>query len=597
MFRIQRVSATLVGALSFGSSWLATLSPAALSPAPLPLLAVGAASALALACQDESAPEYWVEKLEDKAWRPRAIKRLEQFFEDAVTKANKNMDAPEVKSLVDKIAAPLTETYVSSYSDLDENVRVSLIKLLAALRDPRTEPALSKALDEFGKTGRGGEDIKWAARAAADLKLESMSDEVLGAFFKLRADSKEGGGAYRDFNEAMLKFASKSWSPRLIQALNVPMEIPVAGEENKEKISDFRNQQFWQTTAAQLLGEIGDPAAVEPLIKVVVDPAKANAAATAILALVKIGKPAVERASKLIAGQDKALSDYALERARKASPTSPTEDPDVRAAAIILGTIGSPVAAPSLIEALSKQKSEDTRAVITRELAKLPPSEPVLTAFKSGYESLSADAVIPPGQPAQPVLAESAATFFDPSLIPWLIAEAKGAKGDEDVKKGTQAAITVAVIKLARPADLEAVKGAVQSYGTQLERDVFVQAEGLLNSCKGKVECYLAAIEKEESQDKKSQFVGIKAAYMIGVLGNEGTRDELVKRMSGLYNAAVRFTAVMAIDHLSPKGSNAAADELQKQVDANVKSADAEKIAGDAPVKQVIYRLRSRAQS
>jgi HEAT repeat protein len=450
----------------------------------------------------------------------------------------------------------------------------------------------------FGKTGGGGEHITGAARAAADLKLDSLSEDVLNAFFKLRADSKEGGSSYRDYNEAMVKLAAKSWSPRLIEALSVPMELPQPGsEQNKEKITDFRNQQFWQTTAAQLLGEIGDPAAVEPLIKVVLDPPKANIAATAVLALVKIGKPAADRAAKLISGQDKALSDFALERAKKTNPGNPSPDPDVRSAAVILGTIGNPSAATAMVDALKKAKSEDTRAVITRELAKLPATEPVLAAFKEGYESLSPDAVIPPGAPAQPVLAESAATFFDPELIPWLIAEAKGAKGDEDVKKGTQAAITVSVIKLARSQDLDAVKGAVQSYGTQLERDVFKQAEGLLNTCKGKVECYLTEIEKDGSQDKKGQFIGIKAAYMIGILGNEGTRDELVKKFAGIYNPAVRFTAVMAIDHLSPKGSAAAADELQKLVDANVKTADPEKIAGDAPVKQVIYRLRSRAQS
>jgi hypothetical protein len=59
----------------------------------------------------------------------------------------------------------------------------------------------------------------------------------------------------------------------------------------------------------------------------------------------------------------------------------------------------------------------------------------------------------------------------------------------------------------------------------------------------------------------------------------------------------VRFTAAKVIDHLSPTGSTSAADELQKLVDANIKRGDQEKMAGDAPIKQVIYRLRSRAQS
>jgi hypothetical protein len=84
---------------------------------------------------------------------------------------------------------------------------------------------------------------------------------------------------------------------------------------------------------------------------------------------------------------------------------------------------------------------------------------------------------------------------------------------------------------------------------------------------------------------------------MLGVLGNEKVRDELVAGVDPISNAAVRFTAAKVIDHLSPKGSASVADELQKLVDANVKRGDRDKMAGDAPIKQVIYRLRSRAQS
>jgi hypothetical protein len=111
------------------------------------------------------------------------------------------------------------------------------------------------------------------------------------------------------------------------------------------------------------------------------------------------------------------------------------------------------------------------------------------------------------------------------------------------------------------------------------------------------VSCYLDATTKSANQDSKTQFVGIKAAYMVGILGNEQVRDKLVSGVDPITNAAVRFTAAKVIDHLSPKGSTAAADELQKLVDGNVKRGDQGKIAGDAPLKQVIYRLRSRAQS
>jgi hypothetical protein len=39
-----------------------------------------------------------------------------------------------------------------------------------------------------------------------------------------------------------------------------------------------------------------------------------------------------------------------------------------------------------------------------------------------------------------------------------------------------------------------------------------------------------------------------------------------------------------------------AADALQKIIDKNAKTADKDKIANDEPLKQVMFRIRARAQ-
>src|SRR5690606_27801463 len=139
-------------------------------------------------------------------------------------------------------------------------------------------------------------------------------------------------------------------------ALEAPLEMPQQGEQNKEKISEFRNQQFWQTTAVQLLGNIGDPAGVDPLLKVVLDPGTAALQTDAVVALVKIGKPAVARAIELLQGTPKELVDFAALKARKAagSPVALSDAPHVRAAAIVLGTIGHASAGPAMVAALEK---------------------------------------------------------------------------------------------------------------------------------------------------------------------------------------------------------------------------------------------------
>ena len=155
-------------------------------------------------------------------------------------------------------------------------------------------------------------------------------------------------------------------------------------------------------------------------------------------------------------------------------------------------------------------------------------------------------------------------------------------------------AITITALKLAKPDQLPQVKVAVDKYGSQLEKTSFAVVDKMLKACGDRVPCYVAALEKSENQDRANQFAGIKAGYMIGILGNEQSRDEIVSGIDSISNAAVRFVAAEAIDHLSPKGSKEAAAKLTAVIEKNAKSPDREKSAGDSPLKQVVYRLEAR---
>jgi hypothetical protein len=200
MLRSSRTVASLIRSLVLGTATTTTAT-------------VMVASML-VGCKDESQPDFWVEKLSDSAWKARAVKRLEQFFEDAVTKNGNDIKAPGVQELINKSVEPLTATYVADYDSLDSKTRVSLIKLLASFRDKRTEPALKKAFEEFAKkpaTAKDESDIKWAARATGDLKLESLAVPMVEAFSKLRASTMLGGVTYKDYSESMLDMPSKAW--------------------------------------------------------------------------------------------------------------------------------------------------------------------------------------------------------------------------------------------------------------------------------------------------------------------------------------------------------------------------------------------------
>ncbi|HEX2878712.1 MAG TPA: hypothetical protein VHO25_04170, partial [Polyangiaceae bacterium] len=345
------------------------------------------------------------------------------------------------------------------------------------------------------------------------------------------------------------------------------------------------------------LGEIGDTAAIEPLLKVLLDPAKGDVHTTALLALVKIGKPSLDPAVKLLSGQDTKLTEYSAARYKRATgaPQLPKDKPHVQTAAVVLGMLGRGEAVQPLAAALNAAQEDGTKALLAREITKIvPATASSKDVFKQAYEGISGDTLTQQTN-AIMMLTEAAGTFFDPSMIGWLLERAEKVEASPDVKKGIQGVITLTAIKLMTPDQIGLVSGAVAKYGTQIEKDAFQRASALLKSCGDKAACYLTEMEKSSNQDVKSQFTAIKAGYMLAIFGNEQTRDDIVKHMDSFENAAVRYVAVQAVDRLSPKGAPATADQLSAIIQKNAKTADGDKIAGDEPLKQIMYRLRSRA--
>ncbi|HLM73031.1 MAG TPA: hypothetical protein VK459_10080, partial [Polyangiaceae bacterium] len=155
MFRTARRIAPLLGSLLVGA-------PAA----ALVTLSAGAITG----CADENDPETHVKKLSDPATSPQAITRLIQFFEDAMTRDNKDREGAAVKPLLDKIVEPMSQICVNG--DLDERTRSKLIKFLSDARDPRGEPCLVKVLKDY-KPESTEEDVRWAVRAVGATKLKS----------------------------------------------------------------------------------------------------------------------------------------------------------------------------------------------------------------------------------------------------------------------------------------------------------------------------------------------------------------------------------------------------------------------------------------
>ncbi|WP_437571487.1 hypothetical protein [Sorangium sp. So ce542] len=569
------------------------------------LLGAATASSMALSagivagCADENDPETHVKRLDDPATVTPSVNRLVQFFEDAMTRDNKDRNGPTVKPLLDKIIEPMTQRCVAG--DLDERTNSKLIKFISDTRDPRGDACLIKALKDY-KPESTEEDVRWAVRGLGAMKSEKAAEPLMAVFTKLQHGKPKGSTISRDVHDAMIEINSKSWEDGLITMLGRPINDP-------KDVATMRNELFWQITAAELLGWQRSEKAVVPLLKVVLSPLKADAATTAILALTKIGKPAIQPAIQLLQGEHKELIEYSKVENLKAAGDKPSaeqkkaaETAHVAAAALVLATIGRQESVQPLLSAL--EKAEDVpRAIIARELTKVPKTPETLAAFQAAYEKTPASLEMPPaGINARVMLAEAAGNFFDASLVPWIVKTGLEARGEEDDVAQIRDVSLQTALKLMKPdqvADVDRLANTRTSgggtVGKSMEKEIKL-AKDLLNGCGTKVDCYIGKLGDPASQAKETQFQGIKAAYMTGVLGSPDVRQQIIDALPKVLNAAVRFVSVSVIDALSPKGDAEVATKLQKIVDEGEASKDPEKISGNAPFKTVIYRLTARAQ-
>jgi HEAT repeat protein len=579
MFRTARRIAPLLSSLLLGTAAVAG--------------AAVAASTLT-GCADENDPATWVKRLDDPATRVQAVSRLVQFYEDKMTKDKGDRNGPEVKPLLATIVEPMTQRCVAG--EMDERTNSKLIKFLADTRDPKAEACFIKVLKEY-KPDSTEEDLRSVARVVGATKLKAAAGPLLEAFTKLRASRPKAQTTYRDVYEAMVALSDPSWESQLVTLLGHAVD-----EKDKHLQMD---EIFWQQTAAVVLGTIKSANAVKPLIKVLLSPVKSPLHLDAILALVKIGKPAVAPTVALLKGEDKDLMEYAKGEALKAAAGDKNAEKAaatayVGPAALILATIGREETAQPLIEAIGKTDNDVAKAIMARELTKLPKTPQVIEAFEKTVDKLPITLSIPNSRGgAREVLLDKAADFYDASLIPWMLTSLKTMRGSEDDLAPIREAAFSGMLKIMKQDQIKlveevaAMKSGDGTVGKGYAKEL-AAAKDLLGKCGDKTECYLKKIS--EPVTDKTQFAAIKAAYMIGVLGDQGARAKIVELLPKMSHPAVRFASVSVVDALSPKGDTKIAADLQKIVDDAVEKKDQAKIRLNSPLKTVIYRLTARAQ-
>lgn len=563
-------------------------------------LALAATSSLA-GCADENDPATWVKRLDDPAQRSAAIKRLGQFYEDSLSQAGNKKDDPKVQKTLSVIVEPLTKTYIAG--GLDDKTRKDLIKELADMHDPRTEPALAKALNDF-ELGKTNDDVKFAAEsvgvmAKQGVKLDkSVVDGLWSCFIKYKPSVTNSIQGTQALHDAILAVKDPSYGDKAILAIKAPVVMDDSLHANGTK--KVNNQlEFWQTTSIQVLKELKYKAAAKPLVEVLMTHNKLGIANLASAAIQRMPKEAEPFLAAGLTGSDPDLAKLQAEW-----------DKDKGYVPILINVLAYTSldkAKDDLLAYLPHLDNDTNRAAAAQMLIWFPTSPQTIAAFKGIYAKL------PPisdkggndtgAERAQ--LLGVASEFFDPAMGPWALTESASAKGTNMLSAKVGA--IQSAIKLMGPADKASVEKALsnlENSGLSVNekkqvadnvRGVFKYASEALDKCAVDAGCYVKLLDEPIPQTINANWKAIKAAQMAGIHGNEQTRKDLIAHIRKVTNPGARLAMAVAINHLAPKGDNADADALDKIVDEDTKRKDREALRGDDALTKVALMLRARA--
>lgn len=571
---------------------LRLLSSAAAIVTPFTSTAVvlGLSAAAVVACDDENDPKTWVKRLDDPAQRANAIKRLTQFYEDDMTKASNDTSNPQVKSLLDTIVEPLTKQYTAA--DLDDKTRTDLMKFLAETHDPRTQPAIAKALKNF-EMGKTDDEVRVAcestnAMAKAGVKLDqTLIDELWNVFAKFRLSKTTSQRLYQGLHDAIVTVHDPSYGDKAIEKLKAPV-MPDNIDSQKDQIN------WWQLTSVQVISELRYTKAIHQLILVLLTPSKVDLNATVRMALLKMPKDSEAELIKALNGTD---PEYA--KAGEAYK----DKANLAIVADVLGLISRPAGRDAILAALPGADTDTTRVGFAQAVVQFPKMQSAEPAFMAVYKKLTWNSSVDFLGALKPraALAQASANFYDPGLTDWLLKETATAPDAASKLLPIDAALKL--MPAGKKGDVGAALTKVKS---DLPPEVFQASEqmlgfagGVADKCGTNATCYIGVLDEPiPTAPPTANLRAVKASWMAVIYGQanaDATRGELLKRVDKIKDASARLALVEAIDQLAPNGDAAAATALEKIVATDTKGGDKMVLMADDAVVKVALRLRARS--
>ena len=501
-------------------------------------------------------PEGQAGELADPVRRENAIYNLKEIYTETLAANNGDRSSEAVAEVASVIVGPLTEAYLK-YPE-DGMSGLAILDLLYEMRDPRSLPALTEALNWRTEVS---EDH--AIRAAQTIQvIDVPSEERSQVIAALGRSLERITGSRPEDNKMRVSMIRALGSLNDQGATEILTAIATKQDENQNFLIN--------RLAAQQLGELRDPSAIPALIKCLFlfAPGRPDMRMNDVAAeaLILIGRPSLKPLLGVLSGQDataNAIAKHYIDaiKARRPDLANRMTVRQVTGseASFALGALGfSEALAPLLEEAASSDTARKLNAAIALVRVDVPAAQQdrVRSTLKKVYDGLPTGfgGVAMRGQ-----LLAAIAHTYDAEMMPFIFEQAADKKGNPELR-------LIAVHNYALLADKgEAAKLSALIAGEPRSedggyREKFAENEPLLalaNECDTNVDCWVSKAASSEADKAR------KGAYMLGryATGNQKAIDALVGQL-GSEDLGVRLSALMAIDRIAVDGSAAAVAKI-----------------------------------
>lgn len=490
-------------------------------------------------------------ELADPVRREFALGNLTRLYGKVLTEQKSDRNAAPVKQFADVTVEKLVATYVEHPED--SRGGEIILSLLLEIRDPRSLPALLKALE--WRTEVNEEHAITAARTLAVIAIPA--GQKAAVVTKLAGALDRVSGKRPVDNRMRVEFL------RTLGELNDPAAAEVL---TKVALRQSEEQNFLiNNLAVEQLGKLADPSTVGPLVEALYlfDPSdpRNRMTGTVPAALVRIGKPALAPLLAVLKGENKkalastkawieAVRQRAPQAAEQMNPASETK----KEAAFALGTLGFPEAIDALIAAAG-DADKGVQLGASVALASINRTDGDTTRIR--------ETILKTYQNQEKIqrmqVLRAMQHLYDPGTLPFFLATAKA---PEEELPDIRVIAANAYALLANKAEAGPLKAMIAADNSAYKATFESQNKALIAAAEA---CDVAIACWAKRLDDKDENVARKATYMLGRMGrgNAEAIAALTKKLDDS-RELVRGDVFSAIDFVAVKGSPEAVQKIEQ---------------------------------